>query len=193
MEGYKPGAECAECKGKCCKERGCSLSPEDMWKALGIAEKAEFPQDMERYIHKALQRDTEQVKESILDLLKDPEGNYAIDYFSTESGPLFFLRMRHKCYTFIGVDAMGECVALTETGCSLSEEERPKGGRYLKSSPDRRCEQLYTKEMMQADWAPYRKILGAIWKEYEEKFKNDGTFDKCDADYFAWMKAQRER
>ena len=35
--------------------------------------------------------------------------------------------------------------------------------------------------------------LGAIWKEYEEKFKNDGTFDKCDADYFAWMKAQRER
>lgn len=28
--GFLPGTECKECKGRCCKEHGCVLSPEDM-------------------------------------------------------------------------------------------------------------------------------------------------------------------
>ena len=30
-------------------------------------------------------------------------------------------------------------------------------------------------------------------EEYERKFQEDGTFDRCDAAYFDWMKSQREK
>ena len=174
MEGYEPGAECAACKGKCCKDKGCSLSPEDLLQAL----KDGHPD--------------QQLREQILTLLTDPQGLYAIDYFSRPEGACFYLRMRHKCYTFIGVDAMGECIALTERGCSLPPERRPKGGRYLESRADRACIQHYDRDEMCRDWEPYQEALGSIWKEYYPKMKEDGTFDRCDDAYFAWMKAQRE-
>lgn len=177
MNGYKPGAECAECKGRCCKDKGCSLSPADLETALK---------------NRNGQKNTDSLYEQILTLLKDPQGMYAIDYFSRPEGTCFYLRMRHKCYTFIGVDAMGECIALTKDGCSLSEALRPKGGRYLESRPDRACIQHYGREDMCLDWAPYQEALGSIWKEYYPKMKADGTFDRCDDAYFAWMKKQRE-
>ncbi len=34
MVGFEPGPECRECKGRCCREKGCSLSPEDMLREL---------------------------------------------------------------------------------------------------------------------------------------------------------------
>lgn len=176
MNGYQPGAECAECKGRCCKDKGCSLSPEDLMIAL-----------KNRKEHKH-----EELYEQTLALLTDPQGLYAIDYFSRPEGTCFYLRMRHKCYTFIGVDAMGECIALTGEGCSLTEEQRPKGGRYLESRADRACIQHYGREDMCRDWEPYQEVLGAIWREYYPKMKGDGTFDRCDDAYFAWMKEQRE-
>lgn len=173
MEGYEPGGECAQCKGRCCKEKGCSLAPEDMFREL-----------KER-------RAGSELREEILLLLKDHEkGFYAIDYFSTGNGPLFYLRMRHKCYTFIGVDAMGECIALGPDGCGLSKERRPKGGRFLESNKEMHCIQHYTREMMEADWSPYQEELSSIWKEYDEIFKADGTYDRCDTAYFEWMKKQ---
>lgn len=175
MEGYEPGRECAECKGKCCKDRGCSLAPEDLQRAL---------QDGKEQAG--------QLREQILNLLTDAQGLYAIDYFSRPEGVCFYLRMRHKCYTFIGVDAMGECIALTKEGCGLSPEDRPKGGRYLESRADRACIQHYEKEQMCRDWEPYQETLRSIWKEYYPKMKEDGTFDRCDEAYFAWMKAERE-
>lgn len=170
MEGYKPGAECSQCKGRCCKERGCSLSPQDMWQALGL-ENGSLPD-----------------KEMLVQLLNRPDGRYALDFFSEKDGPCFYLRMRHKCYTFIGVDAIGECVALTESGCALTEEERPKGGRFLESKPDGACVQHYTREQMCEDWAPYREVLKDIWDEYHARFEADGTFERCDNDYFAWIR-----
>ena len=78
--------------------------------------------------------------------------------------------MRHKCFTFIGVDAMGECEALTDTGCRLSYEDRPKGGRMLIASEDHRCTQEYTREMMVEDWMPYQEQLKQIWKKYVSSF-----------------------
>ena len=41
MEGYLPGAECVQCQGRCCKEKGCSLAPEDLKRALIKADKSE--------------------------------------------------------------------------------------------------------------------------------------------------------
>ncbi|MBQ8597163.1 MAG: hypothetical protein IJ409_05160 [Lachnospiraceae bacterium] len=183
MEGYAPGTECAECRGKCCRENGCCLSPEDLFRALSkINETINFRRMLQR-----------ELKEHLLTLLKDEEGLYAIDRTVSSKGPFYYLRMRHKCYTFVGVDAMGECVALTDVGCRLSGEERPKGGRFLKSSPDRHCVQMYTMEEMCTDWEPYQKLLSEIYLEYEAIFKEDGTFDKCDQAYFAWMREQREK
>ena len=182
MEGYKPGAECSQCKGRCCKERGCSLSPQDMWQALG-KDGGQF--DLKQAEEKS------RLRSELLQLLEQPEGLYALDYFSEKDGPCFYLRMRHKCYTFIGVDAIGECVALTQTGCNLSETQRPKGGRYLESKPGGACVQHYTREQMCEDWAPYVEILKSIWEEYHEKFQKDGTFERCDEAYFAWMREAR--
>ena len=181
MEGFVPGSECALCQGRCCKEKGCSLSPKDMLRTL-----------QER--NRLRQIDEGNLRNLLLELLKENEIQplYAIDYFTTENGPLFYLRMRHKCYTFIGVDAMGECCALTPEGCSLSEEKRPKGGRFLKSTPDKQCIQHYSREMMIDDWTPYQDVLSSIWKEFEPKFRENGTFDRCDAEYFKWMRIQRE-
>ncbi len=196
MQGYEPGAECAECKGKCCKDKGCSLAPEDL--LLALFQKCNeqsvdcaTPDEQELVGIQAMA--TEELRERVVALLTEPQGLYTIDYFSRPDGPCFYLRMRHKCYTFIGVDAMGECVALTKDGCSLSPERRPKGGRFLESRPNRACEQHYTQEMMYEDWKPYQEVLRSIWKEYYPKMKEDGTFDRCDDAYFAWMKEQREQ
>ena len=101
--------------------------------------------------------------------------------------------MRHKCYTFIGIDAMGECISLSDNGCMLSYEERPTGGRMLKSSPTLSCEQTYTGEMMKKDWEPYQDILKEIWTKYEAIFKEDGTFDKCDDAYFEYIRNKSQR
>ena len=81
MEGYKPGEECAICKGKCCKEKGCSLSPEDMWRALGY-------EKMQSSV----------TKEELLTLLVPKEGRYAIDYFSTKDGIRHTWDLCEACY-----------------------------------------------------------------------------------------------
>lgn len=185
MDGFMPGEECQSCRGKCCREHGCSLSPKDMEQAL----------IREGLCVSLSQLEEEEIYKVILGLLQKECGRelYAIDRFSSVHGPVFYLRMRHKCHTFIGVDAMGECIALTPEGCSLNEEQRPKGGRFLKSSPDGHCEQHYTQEMMEDDWSPYQKALSVIWQRYETLFRNDGTFDRCEEDWFAYMRSERER
>ena len=69
MEGYAPGTECAECKGKCCRENGCCLSPEDLFRALS-------KKNPELNFNRMLQSE---LKEYLLELLKDDNGFYAID------------------------------------------------------------------------------------------------------------------
>lgn len=201
MDGYKPGAECAECKGRCCREKGCSLSPADMSGALrkftepdtALKQCAEVvAPSMEAPSMEQSSAELPSLREQFLALLTAPDSLYAIDCFQEKTGTFYYLRMRHKCYTFIGVDAIGECIALTKDGCSLAESERPKGGRFLESVPNRQCIQHYTREEMLTDWAPFQEALASIWQEYYEQFIADGTFDKCDDAYFAWMRAQRE-
>ena len=189
MEGFKPGPECAECRGRCCREKGCSLSPEDMQAALERRQRTGQSALLSQKQQGGYPAD--KLREQLLTMLSEQRGLYAIDCFSGKEGLFYYLRMRHKCYTFIGVDAIGECIALTKKGCRLSEEERPKGGRFLESRENRQCVQHYTREEMCEDWAPYQAVLSSIWTEYYDRFSEDGTFEKCDADYFAWMKEQR--
>lgn len=165
---YPPTDRCSKCAGHCCKSLGCSLSPRDLLKKLG---------------RKTLD------KELLLDVIIN--NDYAIDRFSTGQGYLYFLRMKHKCFTFIGVDAYGECIALGENGCILPEEDRPEGGRRLEAVSEGPCVQHYDKDEMQADWRPYKKILSEIWEEYETKFETDGTFDACEEEYMHMQMSRR--
>ena len=176
MEGYEPTQECKICKGKCSREHGCALAPEDFIYAIKKAD-AFLPDKSGEEIK----------KEQILAFLQRPDNLFAID---RQSEGFYYLRMRHKCYTYIGVDAIGECIALTKEGCSLSFFERPKGGRFLKSSKDFCCKQEYTLEMMKKDWAPYQGVLREIWEEYEPKLEKDGTFAACDEAYFQLIRGR---
>lgn len=191
MEGYKPGEECSQCKGRCCKERGCSLSPQDMWQALKPETNAWAGCQEEVVAVLKNSEEKDRFREMLVQLLNQPDGLYALDYFSEKDGPCFYLRMRHKCYTFIGVDAIGECVALTESGCKLTQQQRPKGGRFLESKPQGACVQHYSREKMCEDWVPYKEVLKDIWEEYYTKFEKDGTFERCDNEYFTWIRGAK--
>ncbi|MBQ7781819.1 MAG: hypothetical protein IJ405_07350 [Lachnospiraceae bacterium] len=214
MNGFEPGNECALCKGRCCREKGCCLCPDDMIKALqnwqmqathlsgqpvadcqeqGTTQTTAIKEvDVCDGMDLSLPKRIHLAEEKLLPFLAEEGNLYTIDCFYAPTGPLYYLRMRHKNYTFIGVDAIGECIALTKEGCSLSMEKRPKGGRFLESKPDGHCIQHYSKEQMTEDWLPYQKILKSIWDEYYNRFMEDGTFDRCDEANFAWMRAQRE-
>lgn len=159
---------CAECMGHCCSTLGCMLSSADLLRGL------------ERSIAD---------REHVLALLRAQP--FAIDRFADRNGYFYYLRMRHKCFNFIGVDAMGECAALSENGCMLPFEKRPYGGRMLKAMPDRHCVQYYTREELQKDWKPYQEILRSIWEEYEPKFSSDGTFDACEEAYRLYQMKKR--
>ncbi|MBO5140161.1 MAG: hypothetical protein J6B68_06510 [Lachnospiraceae bacterium] len=167
MNGFESDSICKTCGGNCCKTMGCSLSPEDMHVAL---------------------EGKEATTEVIEALLQD--SMFAIDSFQMRDGAFYYLRMRHKCFTFIGVDAMGECIALTEIGCSLPFDKRPKGGRFLEGKEGHQCTQHYTQEMMVKDWEPYQNSLREIWNKWHNQMQQDGTFDKCEEDY---MQYQRTR
>ena len=167
-DGFLSDNICAQCHGRCCKTMGCSLAPEDMIRALS---------------------DKTVTRENVENLLQN--GQFAIDSFQVGGRAFYFLRMKHKCFTFIGVDAMGECTALTEQGCSLAFEDRPKGGRMLEAKENGRCTQHYTQEMMIADWKPYQGMLGDIWIVWHDQFEKDGVFDQCEEDYMQYQMSKR--
>ena len=166
---YPPLSVCSECKGQCCKSLGCSLSPEDLLKTMGSKTYS---------------------LNLILEILQN--NHFAIDSFSHLGKPFYFLRMQHKCFTFIGVDAMGECIALSDRGCLLTYNDRPKGGKYLEAREDRQCLQHYTREEMISDWLPYQPVLSSIWDEYYHRFTEDGTFDACEEAYMKYQMSKRK-
>ena len=167
-EGFLSDDICLSCQGHCCKTMGCSLEPADMLRALN---------------GRAATRD------NVEHLLQN--GQFAIDSFQIDEHAFYFLRMKHKCFTFIGVDAMGECISLTDEGCSLTFENRPKGGRMLEGREGGGCIQHYTQEMMISDWKPYQEMLGAIWISWYEQFDKDGVFDRCEEDYMQYQMRKR--
>lgn len=101
-DGYRPGEECSHCKGRCCREKGCSLAPSDLERAIET---------------RGL---TGNKREKILSLLQEDGNLYAIDRFHLERKEIYYMRMRHHAYTFVGEDAIGICAALTAAGCILS-------------------------------------------------------------------------
>ncbi len=181
-KGYEDTEVCKVCGGACCKSNGCSLSPEDMLRELAGWKDGQAERKTD---------DEESIGVQIEKWLQD--SHCAIDSFTIEKGRCYYIRMRHKCFTFIGVDAMGECIALTDQGCSLPFERRPKGGRYLEGRQNRHCLQHYTREQMIADWKPYQQILQKIWSTWYDRLEQEGIFDRCEEDYMRYQMEKRQQ
>lgn len=148
---FNDDKKCRECKGQCCKNMGCYISPDDL-----------ISTD-EETLRKLL--DTGFVSIDWWDCLTVEEDNYC--------GNGYYLRMRNIDANIVDPAYFGICKILTNTGCSLDFEHRPKGGRQL---PARFCggkrkdeefeEAAYTKFKCVMDWYPYVSLLEELSSEY---------------------------
>lgn len=139
---------CSKCKGKCCKAMGCHFSPDDF-------EDLSF----------------EGLKKEI------DKGYISIDWwegnpFDTDNRKeiprAFFLRIRNRDSKIINPSWGGVCSLLTDKGCILSYNKRPKGGRDLiPAVPE--CRITYTKDQCARDWYKYNDILSELEDYYYDK------------------------
>lgn len=139
---------CARCKGQCCKRCGCHYSPEDF-------------------------------KEITFDALANEidKGHISIDWWdgspfenANESknniSQAYFLRIRNVGASIIDPSWGGVCSLLTDIGCPLSYEERPKGARELIPEEYKSCHSNYTKQQACQEWYKYDDILQQLVEHY---------------------------
>ena len=134
---YKPEKYCAICRGKCCRFAACHYSPSD------------FADLTFEGLKKELEK-----------------GRISIDWWEADT-PEYYLRARHVGEPIVCGSWGGVCVNLTESGCSLSWEERPLGGKALKPSPTF-CTSSYTKEECKEEWKSYADVLRQLVSYFEE-------------------------
>lgn len=109
--------------------------------------------------------------ESLSQMIK---GGYQFDYWEGnltgkpehEGITAYFLRPQTKVSVGKVVDASwgGECVFLTETGCSKSFDERPTQFRALEPSIGRECKlgSEYSKIELAKAWLQYNEIINKV-------------------------------
>ena len=133
---------CSECKGQCCKRMGCHYSPDDF-------------------------------KEITFEILKEliDKGNTSIDWWEgdvldKDRERTYYLRVRNKNSDIVDPAWIGECSLLTNSGCSLLFESRPKGGRSVIPQKDFECTSEYLKDTCCKEWYPYQHILDNLYNIY---------------------------
>jgi Fe-S-cluster containining protein len=114
-------------------------------------------------------------KESLIEMF---DNGYQFDYWEgnltgqPEYDEVTFYYLRPQTKKSVGkmVDASwgGECVFLTETGCSKTFTERPTQCRALKPKDDGNCSvgKKHSKEQMIKDWLPHNKIIKEVIDEH---------------------------
>ncbi|MBP3917306.1 hypothetical protein [Clostridium sp.] len=142
MNKYEDLELCKKCGGGCCKRMGCHFSPDDF---------AEITY--------------ESLKSKI------DEGNISIDWWEGDPtgndklSRAYFLRVRNKFAPIVDPSFGGICSLLTNDGCPLPFEKRPKGGRMLIPS-ETGCVLEYSKQQVAIDWLEYTDILQRLYDEY---------------------------
>lgn len=136
---YEPEEICSVCKGECCRHYACHYSPED------------FPEISFEALKKQIDK-----------------GRISIDWWEADS-PEYFLRARHVGEPVVCGSWGGICVNLTDTGCSLSWEERPLGGKALKPGKSLRddCITSYSKETCKNEWQKHAAVLRELVAYFE--------------------------
>jgi len=138
---------CEKCGGDCCKTMGCHISPFDL---------------------------REISEQSIINFI-DETGCVSIDWW--EGNPItnehdgtkgFYLRIRNVNSAIVDPAYKRQCSILTDKGCPLAFEYRPKGARelvpgLLQCSPD------YSKQQCAIDWYQYIDILSNVYDYYVSK------------------------
>lgn len=136
---------CRKCGGQCCKAMGCHISPFDL-KEITV--------------------------ESIINLI-DESGCISIDWWNgnpndekSTDEKAFYLRIKNKNAKVIDPAFNGNaCSILTDNGCPLSFEYRPKGARELIPG-EKDCVGNYSKQDCVIEWYPYNHILQEVYTHY---------------------------
>lgn len=145
LESSKVNTElCKGCGGLCCKAMGCHISPFDL----------------------------KEISVLLIISLIDESDCISIDWWSgnpitneQDGTNTYFLRIKNKNSKVIDPSFGGECSILTDIGCSLSFEYRPKGARELKPV-EGECIIGYSKQQCAIDWYDYQDVLEAVYNHY---------------------------
>lgn len=148
LETSKVNTEiCKKCGGGCCQAMGCHISPSDL-KDISV--------------------------ESIISFINET-GCISIDWW--EGNPItnerdgqrvYFLRIKNVKGNVIDPSFGGACSILTDIGCPLFYEYRPKGARELIPS-EGDCHVGYSKQECAAEWHQYQDVMKQVYDYYFEK------------------------
>ena len=136
---YQATKMCAVCKGKCCRLVACHYSPRDFHDLSFEGLKTEIE-----------------------------KGRISIDWWENGYKDEYFLRARHVGEPIVCGSWGGTCVNLTDSGCSLSWDERPLGGKALKPKANLfgECVSSYSKEDCKNEWLAYADVLDRLAKYF---------------------------
>jgi Fe-S-cluster containining protein len=113
--------------------------------------------------------------ESLSQMIKD---GYQFDYWEGnitgkpehDEITAYYLRpqIKHSVAKVVDASWGGECVFLTETGCSKTFEQRPTQCRALKPSESGNCsyEKKYSKVEVIKAWLPYNEVIVKLVNEH---------------------------
>lgn len=136
---------CSACGGICCKSSGGLVYPEDFGN---------------------IKVDT------LIDAFKT--GLYAVDYFDDRNNGLgsgYYIRTRIvSAQKVFDPNGLGQCVILSESGCELSYNQRPKGCRELIPNPPN-CyfpnNTINLKTCAEA-WKPFEELIEEAFRIVDE-------------------------
>ena len=135
---------CTECGGRCCKQCGCFFSPYD------------FPEISFDFLQKEIEKGYISIARLDYDIIKQPD--------------VYILRVRNQGKPIVdtGYNGRSQCILLTEKGCKLSYENRPKGGRFLIPSKEG-CKSEYTLIDCANEWKEYQWIIFDLMWYFDKK------------------------
>ena len=135
---------CKKCGGDCCNRMGCHISPFDL----------------------------KEISFDFIRALIDESNCISIDWWEGDAWEgnyerVYYLRLRNEDSEIVDPSWHGKCSILTDVGCSLSFQYRPKGGRGLIPSEEDCCI-VYSKYQCCEDWYPYYDILEELHDYYDK-------------------------
>jgi len=152
MEKYTNYDMCKTCGGKCCQENGCVYLPQD-FKSLDF-----------EYLKN-------EIDKGYISISGQPFSG-----FRNDDAWSYLLCLRARNVNADVVDLLtsgGPCSLLADTGCQLSEEDRPSLGLLVKPTKiGGPCKRMYDTDVC-LQWLDYAQVLSELVKYYTNKDVRD--------------------